>query len=151
MSVCLHSYPKKYSTNVLVISFPGLPLPWWLSGKEPTCQCRRYGFNPWVRKIAWRRKWQLPTAFLPGKSHGGLQSIGLKRIRHDLASKEQQELSEVKPHWLWKEESLTFPWLLLGHLLLLSPPAHCSHCSLLGPMSGFVAFAPTVLLKVHQI
>ena len=30
------------------------------SGKEPTCQCRRYkkqGFNPWVRKIFWRRKW----------------------------------------------------------------------------------------------
>ena len=22
-------------------------LPWWLSGKEPTCQCRRRGFNPW--------------------------------------------------------------------------------------------------------
>ena len=21
-------------------------LPWWLSGKESTCQCRRHGFNP---------------------------------------------------------------------------------------------------------
>ena len=29
--------------------------PWWLSGKEPACQCRRYGFNPWVRKIPCRR------------------------------------------------------------------------------------------------
>ena len=26
-------------------------LPWWLSGKESTCQCRRHGFNPWSRKI----------------------------------------------------------------------------------------------------
>ena len=29
------------------------------SGKESTCQCRRRkrcGFNPWVRKIPWRRK-----------------------------------------------------------------------------------------------
>ena len=26
-------------------------LPWWLSGKESSCQCRRYGFDPWVRKI----------------------------------------------------------------------------------------------------
>ena len=37
-------------------------LPWWLSGKESTCQSRRYkrvGFHPWVRKIPWRRKWQL--------------------------------------------------------------------------------------------
>ena len=26
-------------------------LPWWLSGKEPTCQFRRHEFNPYVRKI----------------------------------------------------------------------------------------------------
>ena len=26
-------------------------LPWWLSGKEPTCWCRRHGLNPWVGKI----------------------------------------------------------------------------------------------------
>ena len=45
-------------------------LPWWLSGKESTCQCRRGGFGPWVRKIPWRRKWQLTPVFLPGKFHG---------------------------------------------------------------------------------
>ena len=33
-------------------------LPWWLTGKEPTCQCRKLGFSPWVRKILWRRKRQ---------------------------------------------------------------------------------------------
>ena len=26
-------------------------LPWWLSGKESTCQCRRRGFDPRVEKI----------------------------------------------------------------------------------------------------
>ena len=26
-------------------------LPWWLSGKESACQCRRLWFDPWVRKI----------------------------------------------------------------------------------------------------
>ena len=26
-------------------------LPWWLSGKEPTCQCRICGFNLWAQKI----------------------------------------------------------------------------------------------------
>ena len=34
-------------------------LPWWLSCKEPTWQCRRrkrLGFDPWVRKIPWRRQ-----------------------------------------------------------------------------------------------
>ena len=44
-------------------------LPWWLSGKESACQCRRCGFNPWVGKIPWRRKWQCTPVFLPGKSH----------------------------------------------------------------------------------
>ena len=43
------------------------------SSKEPACQCRRHkrcGFNPWVRKIPWRRAWQLTPVFLPGESHG---------------------------------------------------------------------------------
>ena len=26
-------------------------LPWWLRGKESTCQSRRHGFNPWSGKI----------------------------------------------------------------------------------------------------
>jgi len=25
--------------------------------KESSCQCRRHGFNLWVRKIPWRREW----------------------------------------------------------------------------------------------
>ena len=48
--------------------FPG-----GVSGKEPTCQYRRYkrcGFDPWVGKIPWRRAWQPPPVFVPGKSHG---------------------------------------------------------------------------------
>ena len=48
-------------------------LSWWLSGKESTCQHRRCGFNPWVGKIPWRRKWQLIPAFSPRKSHRPLQ------------------------------------------------------------------------------
>ena len=40
-------------------------LPRWCSGKESTCQCRRYkrrGFDHWVMKILWSRKWQ-PTPY----------------------------------------------------------------------------------------
>ena len=59
-------------------------LPWWLSGKESACQCRRCGFNPWVRKIPWKRKWQPTPVFLPRKSCGqkdlgGLQSFRLQK------------------------------------------------------------------------
>ena len=42
----------------------------WHSGKEATCQSRRRGFDPWVRKIPWRGKWQSTPMFLPRKSHG---------------------------------------------------------------------------------
>ena len=43
------------------------------SGKEPDCQsrrCERPEFDPWVRKIPWRRKWQPTPVFLPGESRG---------------------------------------------------------------------------------
>ena len=39
-------------------------LPWWLSGKESICQCRRHGFDLWVGKIPWRREWQPTPVFL---------------------------------------------------------------------------------------
>ena len=43
------------------------------SGKEFSYQCRRHkrcGFDPWVGKIPWSRKWQPTPVFLPGKSYG---------------------------------------------------------------------------------
>ena len=33
-------------------------LPWWLRWLKIRLQCRRPGFDPWVGKIPWRRKWQ---------------------------------------------------------------------------------------------
>ena len=39
-------------------------LPWWLSDEESACQCRRCGFDPGVRKIPWKRKWQPTPVFL---------------------------------------------------------------------------------------
>ena len=42
--------------------------PRWLSGKELTCQCRRYTFHPWVGKIPCSRKWQPIPILMPGKS-----------------------------------------------------------------------------------
>ena len=41
-------------------------------------RCSRCGFNPWVGKIPWRRKWQPTPVFLPGEPHGqrGLAGYG---------------------------------------------------------------------------
>ena len=30
----------------------------------------RYRFNPWVRKVPWRRAWQSTPVFLPGEPYG---------------------------------------------------------------------------------
>ena len=69
-------------------------LPWWISGREPACQCKRLRFNPWVRMISWRKKLQLTPVFLPGKSHGqrslaDYSPRGCKRAGHNLATKQQ--------------------------------------------------------------
>ena len=38
--------------------------------KNPPASAGDSGFDPWIRKMPWRRKWQPTPAFLPGKSHG---------------------------------------------------------------------------------
>ena len=63
------------------IQCPGPPsgFPGGASGKEPPCQCRRLkrcGFDPWVRKMPWSRKWQPTPVFLPGIFHGQ-RSLGI--------------------------------------------------------------------------
>ena len=63
-----------WSLVPLPLGFPGST-----SGKEPACQCRRYkrcGFEPWVRKIPWRRAWQPIPVFLPGESLGQRSLVG---------------------------------------------------------------------------
>ena len=57
-------------------------------GKRICLRHRRPGFNPWVGKIPWRRKWQPTPVSLPGKiswteEPGGLQSMGSQRVRHN--------------------------------------------------------------------
>ena len=52
------------------------------------------GFDPWVGKIPWRRKWQLGLVLVPGESHGqgslaGYRPWGCKRVRYDFATEEQ--------------------------------------------------------------
>ena len=60
-------------------------LPWW---ESISLQCRRPGFDPWVRKIPWRKEmaahfsilaWRIPWTEEPG----GLQSTGSQRVRQD--------------------------------------------------------------------
>ena len=59
------------------------------NGKE-SVPSRRPGFDPWVRKILWRREWQPTPVFLPWRiprteELGGLPSKGLQRVWQDWA------------------------------------------------------------------
>ena len=85
-----YSSPNQWDTSL----FSGR-LPRWLSSKESACQCRRHGFDPWVRKIPWRRKWQLTPVFPPGKSHGQKSLVGCSpgTVGHDLATEHRHTYS----------------------------------------------------------
>ena len=69
--------------------FPLYEVSQWLSGKEFTCQCRRCGFNPWIGKIPWSRKWQPTSVFLLGKFYGEMWErylLGHSTLHHDSIS-----------------------------------------------------------------
>ena len=58
--------------------------------------CGRPGFNPWIRKIPWRRKWQTTPIFLPGKSHGWRSLVGYSPWGHkESDTTEQLHFSEA--------------------------------------------------------
>ena len=59
----LNDCGKVYNYH-LIRGFPGDS-----AVKNPSAM-KRLWFNPWVKKIPWRRKWQPTSVFLSGKSHG---------------------------------------------------------------------------------
>ena len=105
---------RNLQSNIL-----NMELLWWLRSKGSTCQYRRHGFNPWVRKMLWRRKWQPTLVFLLGipwtEELGGLRFMGSWRLGHDwmttkslnidaeifnkiLVYQIQQHIKKIHPH-----------------------------------------------------
>ena len=84
--------------SILLINSVGRASQVALVVKNPPPNARRPkrgGFDPWVRKKAWRRKRQPTPVFLAGKSTGqkglvGCLLWGRKAVGHDLATKQQQ-------------------------------------------------------------
>ena len=67
-----------------------IELPLWLRQLRVCLQHGKPGFDPWVGKIPWRRKWQPTPVLLPGKSHGWRNLAGYSpwghRVGHDWAT-----------------------------------------------------------------
>ena len=86
-----------------------LGLPRWCSGEESAGECRRHkrhGFDTWVRKIPWSRKWQSTPVSLPGESHG------------------QRGLVGYSP-WVAKSRTRLSTHACSNSVLLLEEPANC--------------------------
>ena len=84
--------------------------------------CRWPRFDPWVRKIPWRRKWQSTPVFLPGKFHGwrclvGYSPWGCKELGHDWAT-------SLSFTWHCTTAQLAVVWL---HTLELPFPTVWTH------------------------
>ena len=72
---------------ILEVIMPQLGFPGGSDGSV-CLQCGRPGFDHWVRKNPWRRKWQPTPVLLPGKSYGqrslvGYGPWGSQRVGHD--------------------------------------------------------------------
>ena len=73
----------------LGVGFPGSPVVKNLPAVQETW---RHRFDPWVRKIPWRRKWQPTAVIVHRKPHGQRcptcsSPWGRKRVGHDWATK----------------------------------------------------------------
>ena len=97
------------------VVFLELKLPGGFPGKEPACQCRRHErhrFNPWVRKIPWRRKWQpLQYSCLENSMDRGAwwATVHRAKVRHDLAAKVwPYVLRVVYGHKKWETVSICY-------------------------------------------
>ena len=118
-----------YSLTTLGQTLEFLP---WCSGKESTCQCRRSKrceFDPWVGKMAWRRKLQPTLVFLPGKFHGQKSLVNYSpwghkesdRTEHTRRQESSYLLSNTPVGLITKEQnSCTISWKHRNKLYVLS-------------------------------
>ena len=75
------------------------------------------GFDPWVWKIPWRRKWQSTPVLLPGKSHGQRILIGYSPWGCKESDTTEWLHFTLKPCSRLQYEKL--PWLLqIWHILI---------------------------------
>ena len=60
-------------------------------------QCRRHGFDPWIRKIPWRRKWQPnPVVFLENPMDREAWQATVHRVTAAVAAKTLQSCPTLR-------------------------------------------------------
>ena len=61
-------------------------------------QVQSLHFNPWVRKIPWRREWQPIPIFLPGESHGQRRLVGYSPWGHQESNTPEATNAHINFH-----------------------------------------------------
>ena len=122
-SILAWKIPWMVEPGRFLIAFPG-----GTSSKESTCQCRRCKrcrFDPWVRKIPWRREWQPTPVFLPGESHGQRGLVGYRPWGHkETDTTERVTHTHTHTHTRWEVCELTgykisFHNIYAGQIIIL--------------------------------
>ena len=98
-------------------------------------QCRRCGFDPWVRKIPCRRAWQPTPVFLPGESHGQSSLEGYSPWGHKESDMTEQLKNKILLLFNCSVMSNSLQPHGLQHIRLSCPSPPPGACWNLGPLS----------------
>ena len=107
-------------------------------------QCKRPEFDPWVRKIPWRREWQPTPEFLPGEFYG----------YRSLADYSPWDRKRVWHAWETKHVALQTSWRQRASSLsaFIPPPSPSSwttSCACMLHLTAFFSDLPSRLLSYH--
>ena len=130
---------------------PNWGLPWWLSGKESSCQNRIHRFDPWVRKILWRREWPCTPVFLPGKSHGQRGLAGYSPWGRKELDKTEWLSSHTGPNWNSKSINPIFFWKKKKRTGIKSLSTLCLLMNQHATVSNFLTAFPLISLSFSLV
>ena len=76
-------------------------------------RCKRCGFDAWVGKIPWKKKWQPTPVFLPGQSHGQRSLVGYSPWGH-----KEPDTTEQLTQLICICSSFCFQWVVFLYKML---------------------------------
>ena len=121
-------------------------------------ETKRHGFDPWVGKMPWRRKWQSTLVVLPGDSHRQRSLAGYcPKGRQESDTTEQLRTARHLLYTQCKQSGsplfqLTWPAVLTTpafHLSLLSSCHHLLRVSVLTLPPPLPPFPPALLSSLE--
>ena len=106
----------------------------------------RLGFDPWIGKTPWRRKWQPTLVFLPGEFHGQRSLVGYSPWGHKESNRTEHTGWAIIPAHYY------FTALVTGNASLPFPIPTCQNLSLPSKLytnvTSFLTLAPNTQVRI---